>query len=109
MRGPGDLLHSFEVFSKAEALLVDSFHAGYGGSGQSFDWSWVAPERPLPLILSGGLDPDSVGEAVDRVAPVAVDVSSGIQGADPRTKDPVRMERFVSAVLEADARKKRLA
>lgn len=109
MRGPGDLLHSFEVFSKAEALLVDSFHAGYGGSGQSFDWSWVAPERPLPLILSGGLDPDSVGEAVDRVAPVAVDVSSGIQGTDPRMKDRVRMERFVSAVLEADARKKHLA
>ena len=109
MRGPGDLLHSFEVFCKAEALLVDSFHAGYGGSGQSFDWSWIASERSLPLILSGGLDPDSVGAAIERVAPVAVDVSSGIQGADPRTKDPVRMERFVSAVLEADARKKRLA
>jgi phosphoribosylanthranilate isomerase len=109
MRGPDDLLHSAQSFRGAEALLVDSFHAGYGGSGQSFDWSWIASDRSLPLILSGGLDPDSVGEAIERVAPVAVDVSSGIQGSDPRTKDPARMERFVHAVLQADARKNRLS
>lgn len=105
MRSPGDLLESFSSFPGAEALLVDSFHAGYGGSGQGFDWSWIPVERPVSLILSGGLDPDRVAVAVEQVAPFAVDVSSGIQGSDPRTKDPVLMERFVAAVLEADSRR----
>ncbi len=105
MRGPGDLLHSAQLYLGAEALLVDSFHAGYGGSGKSFDWSWIAAERTLPLILSGGLDPDTVGSAIAQVAPFAVDVSSGIQGANPRTKDRAQMERFVAAVLAADLHK----
>ena len=105
MRAAGDLLSSFDDFSGAEALLVDSFHAGYGGSGLSFDWSWIPAVRPRPLVLSGGLGPASVAEAIERVAPVAVDVSSGIQGDDPRTKDRRKMEDFVSAVLLADARR----
>ena len=105
MRGPGDLLESFGSFPGAEALLVDSFHPGYGGSGQSFDWSWVPDSRPLPLILSGGLDADSVGSAIAAVQPFAVDVSSGIQGDSPREKSPLLMERFVAAVLESDARR----
>jgi phosphoribosylanthranilate isomerase len=62
-------------------------------------------ERAMPLILSGGLDPRSVGVAIDQVAPVAVDVSSGIQGADPRTKDRELMEGFAAAVMAADARR----
>lgn len=105
MRQAGDLLSSFDDFPGAEALLVDSFHAGYGGSGLSFDWSWIPAVRPRPLILSGGLGPASVAEAIHRVAPEAVDVSSGIQGDDPRTKDRRKMEDFVSAVLSADARR----
>lgn len=103
MRASGDLLESFDQFSSAEALLVDSFHAGYGGSGQSFDWSWIPAARPVPLILSGGLDAASVEQAIARVRPSAVDVSSGIQGANPRMKDVGRMEAFVAAVLRADA------
>ncbi len=105
MRQSGDLLSSFDDFPGAEALLVDSFHAGYGGSGLSFDWSWIPAVRPRPIILSGGLAPASVAEAIHRVAPEAVDVSSGIQGDDPRTKDRRKMEDFVSAVLSADARR----
>jgi len=102
MRGPGDLLESSALFPDAEALLVDSFHSGYGGSGQSFDWSWIPEQRIRPIILSGGLDPASAGDAIARVQPLAVDVSSGIQGADPRCKDHARMEAFVEAVLRAD-------
>lgn len=104
MRSPADLLNSFEVFSGAEALLVDSFHPGYGGSGQAFDWSWVPQDRPVPLVLSGGLDAGCVGSAMAQVRPQAVDVSSGIQGNDPRTKDSDRMAAFVQAVIETDAR-----
>ncbi|MFM8555603.1 MAG: phosphoribosylanthranilate isomerase [Betaproteobacteria bacterium] len=105
MRGPGDLLESARNFPGAEALLVDSFHAGYGGSGQVFDWSWIPADRPVPLVLSGGLDPDRVTVAIEHVAPFAVDVSSGIQGSNPRIKDPALMERFVAAVLDADSRR----
>jgi phosphoribosylanthranilate isomerase len=103
MRGPGDLLESAVSFSDAEALLVDSFHTGYGGSGRVFDWSWIPEQRARPLILSGGLDASSVGQAITAVGPDAVDVSSGIQAGDPRTKDPRKMEAFIAEVLRVDA------
>lgn len=103
MRGPADLLESADRFGAAEALLLDAFSEAYGGTGKRFDWSWIPPGFPRPLILSGGLGPDTVAEAVCRVRPLGVDVSSGIQGADPRTKDKALMERFVAAVVAADA------
>ncbi len=109
MRGPGDLLESMSSFPEAEALLVDSFHTGYGGSGRAFDWSWVPSRRARPIVLSGGLDASSVADAISRVGPDAVDVSTGIQGSDPRTKDPKRMELFVAEVLRADERRARQA
>lgn len=103
MRGPGDLLESEGRFKAAEAMLLDAFSTGFGGSGQRFDWSWIPQARSKPVILSGGLDPDTVGDAILRVRPMAVDVSSGIQGQDPRTKDAARMEAFMAAVIAADA------
>jgi phosphoribosylanthranilate isomerase len=105
MRGPDDLLESTRSFGDAEAFLVDSFSDSFGGTGKRFDWSWIGAGRPDRLILSGGLDDASVGQAIERIAPAMVDVSSGIQGLDPRTKDPGRMARFVAAVLRADARR----
>jgi phosphoribosylanthranilate isomerase len=103
MRAQTDLLSSARSFEAAECLLLDAFSDGYGGSGKTFDWSWIPPELPARIILSGGLDEGSVADAIGRVGPFAVDVSSGIQGDDPRTKDRARMERFVAAVLAADA------
>ena len=103
MRGPGDLLESADRFGAAEALLLDAFSDSYGGTGKRFDWSWIPQGFSRPLILSGGLGPESVGDAIVRVRPTGVDVSSGIQGADPRTKDKALMERFVAAVVAADA------
>lgn len=103
MREQTDLLESAGSFAAAECLLLDSFSEGFGGSGKAFDWSWIPREVPARLILSGGLDAGSVAQAIRTVAPFAVDVSSGIQGATPREKDPARMERFVAAVLSADA------
>lgn len=103
MQGPGDLLESAGRFEAAEALLLDAFSDAYGGTGTRFDWSWIPRHFHRPLILSGGLGPDSVAEAIARVRPVGVDVSSGIQGANPRIKDKALMERFVAAVIAADA------
>ncbi len=111
MRAEADLLESFVSFERAEALLLDSFSPAYGGSGTAFDWSWVPAHRPLPIVLSGGLGSGNVAEAIERVRPDAVDVSSGIQAdaadgtprGDPRRKSAQRMERFVAEVLRADA------
>lgn len=94
---------AMQLFSGAECCLVDSASSGFGGSGRAFDWS-VLPKGGLErLVLAGGLRPDTVGEAIRQLSPFAVDVSSGIQGADPRAKDTVRMEVFMAAVLSADA------
>ena len=110
MRGRGDLLESSVAHQGAECLLLDAFSDGYGGSGQRFDWDWAAPlsdaaGRPVRRVLAGGLEAGSVGAAIERVAPFAVDVSSGIQGATAREKDPARMHDFVAAVLAADAKR----
>jgi phosphoribosylanthranilate isomerase len=93
---------------KPEGLLLDSFSPQFGGSGHGFDWSWVAQDsvyRPkhIPLIASGGLNSDNVAQAIGKIKPFAVDVSSGIQMSDPRRKDALLMERFVAEVLKADA------
>jgi phosphoribosylanthranilate isomerase len=103
MRAGTDLIESARSFAAAECLLLDSYSEGYGGSGTAFDWSWIPRHVPARLILSGGLDAGSVERAIETVAPFAVDVSSGIQGASPREKDPARMASFVAAVLSADA------
>ena len=103
MRGPADLVESAQRFGASEALLLDAFSEGYGGSGTRFEWSWIPARRDHPVILSGGLAPDNVKDAIMRVRPMAVDVSSGIQGADPRIKDASRMEAFMAAVIAADA------
>ncbi len=111
MRTADDLLESLAQFGSAEALLLDSFSAGYGGSGETFDWSLIPAQRPIPIALSGGLGPANVARAIERVRPSLVDVSSGIQAdgpngepnGQPRRKSSERMERFVAEVLRADA------
>jgi len=103
MRQQTDLLSLATDFQHAECLLLDSFSEAFGGSGKVFDWSWIPAGLSSRIILSGGLDSDSVAPAIQHVRPFAVDVSSGIQGHTPRHKDPARMERFVASVLSADA------
>jgi phosphoribosylanthranilate isomerase len=103
MRSQDDLIHSARSFDTAECLLLDSFSEGFGGSGKTFDWSWIPSDFPARLILSGGLDASRVAQAIQVVRPFAVDVSSGIQGETPRHKDRRLMESFVAQVLQADA------
>ncbi len=99
---PGlDLLQYAARFSGARALLLDAFVEGYGGGGQVFDWRLIPPELPLPIILSGGLTPANVTDAVRRVRPAAVDVSSGVE-AGKGIKDHQRMADFVAAVRAAE-------
>ena len=87
----------------ALALMLDSAHGPYrGGSGRTFDWEvarLVAAE--LPMMLAGGLTPDNVGDAIARVGPRAVDVSSGTERRG--RKDPALVRAFIDAVREQDA------
>lgn len=87
----------------AVGFVLDS-HAtgGQGGSGRRFDWSRIPSALDRPLVLAGGLNPDTVYEAVLAVRPYAVDVSSGIESA-PGSKDHDAMRAFVEAVRRADA------
>jgi phosphoribosylanthranilate isomerase len=72
-----------------------------GGLGVAFDWSLLTG-APTPFLLSGGLDPTNVGEAVRQVRPAGVDVSSGVESA-PGVKDEGRIGAFVTAAREANA------
>lgn len=97
------LIDSERSFGSARALLADAPAAGYGGSGQRFDWSRIPPPsaRRKPLILAGGLDEFNVAEAIRIVQPYAVDVSSGVEQARG-IKDPARIARFIAAVRGAE-------
>ena len=100
MRPGLDLLKYAACFPGAQGLLVDAFVEGYGGGGETFDWSLIPSELPLPLILSGGLNAGNVAEAVRCVQPWAVDVSSGVEAAKG-IKDAVRIIEFVAGVQHA--------
>ena len=84
-----------------DALLLDTYTAAErGGTGQVFDWALAVQAKTAvrpPLILSGGLTPENVGDAIRQVAPFAVDVASGVE-AEPGRKDPEKLRRFCEAV-----------
>ncbi|MDP3616162.1 MAG: phosphoribosylanthranilate isomerase, partial [Rubrivivax sp.] len=102
--GPGfDLLDFAAHFARAQALLLDAHVEGYGGSGKVFDWSQIPPSVPLPVVLSGGLNPANVTDGVLRVRPWAVDVSSGVE-LSKGVKSAELMRRFLLAVRQADDR-----
>jgi phosphoribosylanthranilate isomerase len=100
---PGmDLLQYASRHRAAKGLLLDAFVEGsHGGTGSTFDWSLIPAKLPLPLILAGGLDPDNVGDAVRRVRPWAVDVSSGVE-TGKGIKDAAKIAAFIRGVRDAD-------
>ncbi|MBK7356732.1 MAG: phosphoribosylanthranilate isomerase [Propionivibrio sp.] len=98
---PGlDLVQYAAGFPSAQAILLDAYAEGYGGSGQVFDWTLIPPALDKPIILSGGLDAGNVSEAIGRVRPAAVDVSSGVE-ASKGIKDAEKIRAFVAAVRAA--------
>ena len=101
---PGvDLLEYAGRFSSARALLLDAHVPGIpGGTGQTFDWSAIPRDLPMPIILSGGLAMENVGPAIRAVRPWAVDVSSGVESSRG-TKDPKKIVEFIRSVQSEDA------
>ena len=96
-----DLLKYAADFKAARGLLLDAYVPGVpGGTGERFDWSLIPSCLPKPVVLSGGLEPDNVAEAVRRIRPWAVDVSSGVEAAKG-IKDALKVARFIANAKEA--------
>lgn len=100
--GAGDL-QALEPFHTDFHLLDTRHETLRGGTGETWDWGLIARRRStVPLILSGGLTPDNVAEAIRATRPFAVDTASGTESA-PGRKDPRLVEEFARAVREAEA------
>ena len=81
------------------AFLFDAYSPdAYGGTGETFSWDVLSRRKPGDkfVILSGGLDPDNVRDAIRAVNPYAVDVSSGVERS-PGIKDHLELKRFMEA------------
>ncbi|MHB1291256.1 MAG: phosphoribosylanthranilate isomerase [Sulfuricella sp.] len=93
-----DLVQCAIRYREAQGLLLDAYVEGTpGGTGQSFDWELIPAGLPLPVILSGGLEPANVADAIRRVRPWAVDVSSGVE-ASKGIKDAAKIVAFIERV-----------
>jgi phosphoribosylanthranilate isomerase len=99
---PGDdVAARIGLYGSAAGVLLDTFVSGVpGGTGEAFDWSLVPQGLPVPIILAGGLTPENVRAAIERVRPYAVDVSGGVE-ASKGVKDSGKIHAFVRAVRSA--------
>ena len=88
----------------ATAVLLDAYNPEkYGGTGRRVDTVLAAEivlKSNIPVILAGGLTPDNVADAIHKVRPFAVDVSSGVEER-PGVKDPGKVRAFIQAVKGA--------
>jgi phosphoribosylanthranilate isomerase len=97
-----DLVECAARYAGAQGLLLDAYVEGtQGGTGESFDWSLIPHDLPLPVILSGGLHAGNVAAAVRQVRPYAVDVSSGVEAAKG-IKDAAKIAAFIHEVKNVD-------
>jgi phosphoribosylanthranilate isomerase len=107
--GTFDLVKFASDYSQAQAILLDAQIDGYGGGGQTFNWSLLPPNVNAHLVLSGGLSAANVTDGILQVRPrcktLAVDVSSGVEVSgvgQQGIKDPKKIKQFVAAVRAAD-------
>jgi phosphoribosylanthranilate isomerase len=86
-----------------DAWLLDAYSPeACGGTGEKFNWDLAIEAKKFgrPIFLAGGLTPENVAEAVRRVRPFAVDVSSGVESA-PGKKDHSQVKAFIAAARTA--------
>lgn len=95
------ILRALKDYSSAKAILLDSFHEKEkGGTGAAFDWQLIPKHLTKPIILAGGLTPENVRQAIEKIHPYAVDVSSGIESSKGK-KDINKMQAFMNEVYDA--------
>jgi phosphoribosylanthranilate isomerase len=103
---PADLLECELAYRAASpwfsGLLLDTYVDAYGGAGKVFDWSLIPKELAPRVVLSGGLSVQNATDAVARVRPWAVDISSGVESSKG-IKDARKIADFIAAVRAADA------
>lgn len=98
MSSTGAVSEFCSKYPSATGFVLDSHVSGQmGGSGKVFKWDSIPNNLNKPIILAGGLTPNNVANAVERVKPYAVDVSSGIEASNG-VKDPIKMDLFVKEV-----------
>ena len=92
--------------SKGNAFMLDTFVEGkLGGTGKTFDWNIAIQAKQYGrVILSGGINPENVGDAIRRVAPYAIDVSSGVERS-AGIKDHAKIRQLFEAVRRAESDK----
>jgi phosphoribosylanthranilate isomerase len=92
-------------YREVDLHLLDSYVDGrLGGTGETFPWELARHHiGSVPFVLSGGLNPENVGEAIAQVHPHAVDTASGTE-ASPGVKDPAKVTAFFRAVEHASQR-----
>lgn len=97
-----DLLQYAAQYSSSSGLLLDSYVEGVpGGTGRTFEWSLIPENLSLPLIVSGGLHPKNVCEAIREAKPWAVDVSSGVE-VTKGIKDADKIAAFMTGVRNGE-------
>ena len=102
MRGP-ETLKEIPKY-QTDAWLLDAYSpAAFGGTGEKFNWDLAVEVQKLgkPVFLAGGLTAENVAEAIRKVRPFGVDVSSGVESA-PGKKDHAKVKAFIDAVRQAD-------
>lgn len=101
-----NILEKIPVFEEHERIKAYLFDAATPGSGKTFDWQCLAKisRDGRKFILAGGLTPFNVGQAIRTVHPYMVDVSSGVEYADRKGKDPAKVASFIQAVEKEDLR-----
>ncbi len=88
---------------KTDAYLLDAYSSTtLGGTGEKFNWDLAVEAQKFgkPIFLAGGLTPENVAEAIHKVHPFGVDVSSGVESA-PGKKDHAKVKAFIAAVRDA--------
>ncbi|BBP43957.1 phosphoribosylanthranilate isomerase [Thiosulfativibrio zosterae] len=102
MQAQTDLVALAKTYASARALLLDTYVKGVpGGTGESFNWDWLAhlpSDFNKPIILAGGLTPDNVQQAIAQVSPFAVDVSGGVEAA-PGKKSLQKIQQFINGTF----------
>ena len=95
-------LHSLRLYPTDAWLLDAHVENQSGGTGKTFNWDLAVAAKQFgrPIFLAGGLTPENVADAVRRVRPFAVDVSSGVEGA-PGKKDRQKVQAFIHAAKSA--------